>query len=72
VFVLDFLGGRILLLLSLFGTAFKTEYQLDSGILGNTVVYQSVVISIMIADSGMGIKCDLPARVLESTSWRPE
>ena len=71
MFVFDFLGGRILLLLSLFGTTFKTEYQLDSGILGNTVVYQSVVISIMIADSGMGIN-DLPARVLESTSWRPE
>jgi hypothetical protein len=54
VFMFDFLGGSILLLLSLFGTAFKTKYQLDSRILGDTVVYQSVVISVMIADSGMG------------------
>ena len=54
VFVFDFLGSCILLLFSLFGTAFKTEDQLDSRILRNTVVYQSVVVSIMVADSGMG------------------
>jgi len=54
VLMFDFLGSSILLLLSLFGAAFETEYQLDSGVLRNTVVYQSVVISIMIADSGMG------------------
>jgi hypothetical protein len=52
VLVLDFLGGGILLLFSLFGTTFETKYQLDSGILGNAVIYQSVVIST--ADSGMG------------------
>src|SRR5271170_526360 len=54
MFVFDFLGSSILLLLSLFGTTFKTEYQLNGRFLGNIVVYQSVVISIMIADSGMG------------------
>ena len=48
--VLDLLGSGILLLLSLFGTSFETEYQLNCGILGNAVIYQSVVISM--ADSG--------------------
>ena len=49
--MLDLLGRSILLLFSLFGTAFKTEYQLHGRILGNLVIYQSVVISM--ADSGM-------------------
>ena len=49
--MLDLLRRSISLLLSLFGTTFKTENQLHSRILGNIVIYQSVVIST--ADSGM-------------------
>jgi hypothetical protein len=53
VLVLDLLGCGILLLLSLFGTSIKAEYQIESSILGNAVVYPSVVISM--ADSGRGL-----------------
>jgi hypothetical protein len=53
VLVLDFLGCGILLLFSLFGTSVEAEYQIESGILGNTVVYPSIVISM--ADSGRGL-----------------
>jgi hypothetical protein len=52
VLVLDLLGGGVSLFFSLLGTTLETEDELDSRILGNSVVYQSIVIST--ADSGMG------------------
>jgi len=52
VLVLDLLGSGIGLLFSLLGTTLETEDELNSGILGNGIIYQSVVIST--ADSGMG------------------
>jgi hypothetical protein len=52
MFMLNLLWRSICLLLSFLGSTFKAEYQLYSRILGNIVVYQSIVIST--ADSGKG------------------
>jgi len=52
VLVLNLLWSGISLLFSLLGTALEAEDELNSGILGNRIIYQSVVIST--ADSGMG------------------
>ena len=53
VLVLDLLGSGISLLFSLLGTTLETEDELNSGVLRNRIIYQSVVISP--ADSGMGV-----------------
>jgi len=39
MFMFDLFGRGVLLLLSLFGPAFKTEHQLNRGILRNIVIY---------------------------------
>jgi hypothetical protein len=46
----DLLGRSILFLLPLLGPSFKRKDQLNSGILRNIVIYQSVVISKLIRE----------------------